>query len=1189
MRIYIFFILTSIQVIAFSQQVQWASKLIDFSSEYRDKDIPENSTRFRASQVLGYPNTMTYGKSVLAWAPGKSQAGKEYVTVGFSSPQTVQQIIVGETLNSGAIAEIILFDNAGKKYTVYENPRPAPTQKMDNVLTYFKIKPVYNVVKLKLILNTDAIIGMQQIDCIGISSNQTPYVQQINVIKYSETVGLPENLGPNVNSAYYDHLPMISPDGTKLYFTRKFAEENTGKDRNDDIYYSYIMPNGKFSKAENIGPPLNNDNNNFICFISSDNNKLYTANKYIRNTYNYNGLSVAVKQKDGSWSKPKPINIPNLINNNEFAHYHLNLEETVVLMAIQRPDSYGDLDLYVSLKYGDGTWSEPKNLGPVINTVGSEGSVFLAADGKTLYFSSAGHPGFGSYDMYMSKRLDNTWTNWSKPLNLGDKINSEEMDIYYTIPASGDYAYFSSGRTYFGLNDLYRIKLPKEIRPEPVDINSYNALASLKKETLPVNKSDVQLAQLKEQQKATQPIVTPSTPTAPVVTPTTAPVKSTQNSSADDLQKQIDALKQQQRSVNQPSTVKQQPTTTSTVPAVKKEVVNNIQPYEPPPPSPKVLTKEELAAREKMKNDPFLKPQDDALNRITKNTMPETPRPTENPRETVVAPQPKNYTINEVVPTDNNTPTHTPPLKQAQQPATDELQQKLDELKKQQSQLKTTSPSSTSPSSTYQQQPSVASQYPNPTAPIPISNAKTDDLQQKLDALKQQQREVGQSTKIEANPWQPKPYDPQPVKEKQEDKFAQQYDDYQKKIDELKQQQKSPTVTSSSSPTVQQTAKPKEEVPKKVKSSAASKSESAGTITTSPNPIITKYEDKLKRLQDEMALLNQPKEQTPVTIATENKPTEQKVVSSPVTPTDPLAEVNPDFKIDATIANAQFSQPDVKGNSSESTINPEIQKERARLDSIEKAGKAAYAELADLLDKLGNSKQDLEKDISDLQQQRKQFSDDKDKLSAQTSTLESEKTKLELEKKQMDDLLVQMHTERDKIAAEKLKMEQDKAKLDALKKQQEKEVLALKRSIDSLSKVQQYANANTQLQQDYDLFSIPLEVGAVAQVKNIYFAADASYLQSLSFPELDKVAAFLSKNSKLKVEIGGHTNGLCDDAFCQKLSSNRAKSCVDYLIKKGIAANRLSYKGYGKTMLLYPQKPDNPLNQRVEIKILSVE
>ncbi|MBK6273461.1 MAG: OmpA family protein [Saprospirales bacterium] len=85
---------------------------------------------------------------------------------------------------------------------------------------------------------------------------------------------------------------------------------------------------------------------------------------------------------------------------------------------------------------------------------------------------------------------------------------------------------------------------------------------------------------------------------------------------------------------------------------------------------------------------------------------------------------------------------------------------------------------------------------------------------------------------------------------------------------------------------------------------------------------------------------------------------------------------------------------------------------------------------------------------------------------------------------------------------------------------------------------------------------------------------------------MDKVVAFLKKNNKLKIEIGGHTNGLCDDAFCNQLSNNRAKTCVDYLMSKGISKDRLQYKGYGKQFLI--ASPGSPLNQRVEIKILSV-
>ena len=116
---------------------------------------------------------------------------------------------------------------------------------------------------------------------------------------------------------------------------------------------------------------------------------------------------------------------------------------------------------------------------------------------------------------------------------------------------------------------------------------------------------------------------------------------------------------------------------------------------------------------------------------------------------------------------------------------------------------------------------------------------------------------------------------------------------------------------------------------------------------------------------------------------------------------------------------------------------------------------------------------------------------------------------------------------------------------------------------------------------------MPLEVGAVAIADKIYFVADAAYLTIPSYPEIDKVVAFLKKNKNLKVEIGGHTNGLCDDVFCNKLSYDRAKTCVDYLISKGIDKNRLTYKGYGKQHLI--ASPGSPVNQRVEIKILSVQ
>ncbi|MBK9634768.1 MAG: hypothetical protein IPO64_09705 [Bacteroidetes bacterium] len=99
------------------QEVQWASSLLGFSSEYSTKE-------FSANQVLGKPNSITYGKSMTSWAQASDEAGKEFVKVGFATPMQVQQIVVMENLNPGSIAEIILYDETGKEYTVFKMENP---------------------------------------------------------------------------------------------------------------------------------------------------------------------------------------------------------------------------------------------------------------------------------------------------------------------------------------------------------------------------------------------------------------------------------------------------------------------------------------------------------------------------------------------------------------------------------------------------------------------------------------------------------------------------------------------------------------------------------------------------------------------------------------------------------------------------------------------------------------------------------------------------------------------------------------------------------------------------------------------------------------------------------------------------------------------------------------------------------
>ena len=117
-----------------------------------------------------------------------------------------------------------------------------------------------------------------------------------------------------------------------------------------------------------------------------------------------------------------------------------------------------------------GEWGVPVNMGPMINTPSREGSPFLSADGKTLYFSSYGHPGYGGSDIFVSVYENGKWT---EPKNMGAPLNSSKDDRNFTIGGTGEMGYFASERDGgLGMSDLYSVKIPESMRPQPTVIVS---------------------------------------------------------------------------------------------------------------------------------------------------------------------------------------------------------------------------------------------------------------------------------------------------------------------------------------------------------------------------------------------------------------------------------------------------------------------------------------------------------------------------------------------------------------------------------------------------------------------------------------------------------------------------------------------------------------------------------------------
>jgi OOP family OmpA-OmpF porin len=278
-----------------------------------------------------------------------------------------------------------------------------------------------------------------------------------------------QNLGKLINSQFSELSPIISPNGKWLFFTMGIGHpSNIGEDRLQDCYVSRF-DNGRWGKPKNLGLQINSPGNDAISGVSPDGKVLFIKNF----SFNHiNGLCFAHLDSLGKW-KIDPITIENYANSNQFSSQCISTNGQYIILSAEMPDGYGGLDLYVS-KLKDGKknlYGAPQNLGPVINTKENDFAPFVASDGKTMYYSTDGKGGYGSADVFITKRLDDSWVNWTYPENMGKQINTSGMDAYYSIPASGEVAYFSSSNGENQL-DLYKIALSEDQRPAPVTLLS---------------------------------------------------------------------------------------------------------------------------------------------------------------------------------------------------------------------------------------------------------------------------------------------------------------------------------------------------------------------------------------------------------------------------------------------------------------------------------------------------------------------------------------------------------------------------------------------------------------------------------------------------------------------------------------------------------------------------------------------
>jgi len=255
-----------------------------------------------------------------------------------------------------------------------------------------------------------------------------------------------------LNSYADDNYPVLSPDGSVLFFTRSHHEDNVnGRKDKGDIYYSILTDSVGWLKPAKL-EGVNNEYLNSILDIN--NNRLFIYGEYLTGKPPLPGLSV-VKATDWptDWAKPEKQEIKYFKNLSANLGVSLSNDGQIMIISMESYKSRGVEDLYVCFKNGNG-WTEPKNLGSTINTPLQELTPFLAADNKTLFFASNGHEGYGSRDIFVTQRQDDSWTSWSVPENLGVMVNTEGAEMGYRLYPELSLAVFSSTKDSDGYGDI---------------------------------------------------------------------------------------------------------------------------------------------------------------------------------------------------------------------------------------------------------------------------------------------------------------------------------------------------------------------------------------------------------------------------------------------------------------------------------------------------------------------------------------------------------------------------------------------------------------------------------------------------------------------------------------------------------------------------------------------------------------
>ncbi len=305
-----------------------------------------------------------------------------------------------------------------------------------------------NQAKKQTDLTRSAELGLKQLELAEqLSANPR---KNVNIV----------NLGDVINSKNPEYSPLVSFDGSALYYTsrREWDEGQTAEFRDprlglypEDIYVSYKDFDGTWTTPTRLDF-CKADQNEASISVSVDERRIYVYQDIIGGG--------DIFYSDFSTNRFKDIiSLENKDVNTKFwdTHCFVTPDGRTMYFASERPEGYGGRDIYRIVKMADNTWSKPMNLGPVINSAYDEDAPFMASDNKSLFFATNGPRSMGGFDIMVS--VIDADNNWSAPINLGVPMNSPQDDIFYTETIDGRRGYITSMRgDTKGEKDIYEIE-----------------------------------------------------------------------------------------------------------------------------------------------------------------------------------------------------------------------------------------------------------------------------------------------------------------------------------------------------------------------------------------------------------------------------------------------------------------------------------------------------------------------------------------------------------------------------------------------------------------------------------------------------------------------------------------------------------------------------------------------------------